>query len=97
MSVSACSSVTSLWVTSHRIDVNSVEQPLQLFDGDLDHGLLTMGPCKTVRFEPFQQEPEAVLIPEKQFGVRLNKRHKSPTGLSAYSGHPGGLDGVVPT
>jgi hypothetical protein len=66
MSVSACSSVTSLWVPFHRIDVDSVEQPLQLFDGDLNHGLLTARPRKTVCFKPFQQHPEAVLIPKKQ-------------------------------
>lgn len=54
------------WVPAHRLDVDAVKQPVQLFGGQLDHYLRLPGPDETVGLEPFHHQPEARAIVQQQ-------------------------------
>jgi hypothetical protein len=45
--------VLSRGMTAHRIDVNTIKQPVQLFGRQLDHCLLAARPHEVVLLETF--------------------------------------------
>ncbi len=51
----------------HGVDVDSIEQPVQLFDIQTDHGLRSARPGEPVLFQPLHQQSEAVAVPAQDF------------------------------
>lgn len=53
-------------MSTHRLDIDPFEQPVQLLGGEFHDGLWPARPDETVFLQPFHQQPEAIAAPAEQ-------------------------------
>ena len=68
-------------MTTHRGEVNSVEQPVQLLHREFNHGTVLLGPDKACIFQSLLQQPKAIAIPAQDLDTVLSAVAKDKDGM----------------
>ncbi len=68
-------------MATHRGEVNSIEQPVQLLHREFDHGRVLLRPNEACILQPLLQQPKAIAIPAQDLDAILSAVAKDKDGM----------------
>ena len=68
-------------MATHRGEVNSIEQPVQLLHREFDHGRILLRPNEACILQSLLQQPKAIAIPAQYLDAVLSAVAKDKDGM----------------